>query len=154
MNSTAPKQYFTLEDANKRLPLVKSIVSDIVSLASSVVDRRERLERLKEGRQRSGDDVYSEELEKSSDELQKDMDRLQGFVDELQALGVELKDLERGLVDFPTKIDGRGAYLCWKPGEDEIAYWHEADAGFAGRKSLLEGMITGESFQGSSSEDS
>jgi len=47
-----------------------------------------------------------------------------------------LKDYFTGLVDFPSRLDGREVYLCWRFGEDEIAHWHELDAGFAGRQKI------------------
>jgi hypothetical protein len=150
MNSTAPKLLFTVEEANKRLPLVKSIVKDIVELFSSVNDRRERLERLRSNR--TDDDVYSEELDRSEDELQKDVERLQEYIEELQTLGVELKDPAIGLVDFRTLVEGREAYLCWRLGEEEIAFWHELKEGAAGRQSLLDSMLSSENF-GSDDED-
>jgi hypothetical protein len=56
-------------------------------------------------------------------------------MDELRQLGVEAKGHD-GLVDFPTIVDGRRAFLCWKLGEAEVSYWHELDAGFAGRQPL------------------
>ena len=56
---------------------------------------------------------------------------------ELEALGVQLKDFERGLVDFPSLRDGRVVLLCWQLGEgDELEWWHDVDAGFAGRTPL------------------
>ncbi len=57
----------------------------------------------------------------------------------LQAMDVVLRDLETGLVDFPSLRDGREVYLCWQEGEDEIAFWHEVDAGMAGRRPLDDG---------------
>jgi hypothetical protein len=57
---------------------------------------------------------------------------------ELREREVVLRDLERGLVDFPALRDGREIYLCWEEGEDEIAFWHEPDTGFAGRKPLTD----------------
>lgn len=59
-------------------------------------------------------------------------------VQEIEYLGVHVKDLRTGLVDFPYDRDGRIVYLCWKPDEDEIAWWHETDAGFAGRQPLTD----------------
>ena len=53
-----------------------------------------------------------------------------------QALGVLVKDLDRGLVDFPALRDGEEVLLCWQVGEGEIAYWHGLEEGFAGRKPL------------------
>ena len=56
---------------------------------------------------------------------------------ELEALGVQLKDYERGLIDFPSMRDGRVVLLCWQMGEgDEVSWWHDVDAGFAGRQPL------------------
>lgn len=52
--------------------------------------------------------------------------------------GVEVKGLQEGLIDFPTVIDGRDAYWCWQAGEEEIAWWHHRDAGFAGRRPVEE----------------
>lgn len=54
------------------------------------------------------------------------------------AAGVEIKSAERGLIDFPTVIDGVDAYWCWQAGEDEIAWWHPQDTGFAGRQRIVE----------------
>ena len=62
--------------------------------------------------------------------------RLQTLVDDICSEGCHLKDLESGLVDFPTLWEGREVYLCWKLGESEVGHWHEIEAGFAGRQSL------------------
>jgi hypothetical protein len=62
--------------------------------------------------------------------------RLQNLVDDICSEGCYLKDLESGLVDFPTLWEGREVYLCWKLGESEVSHWHEVEAGFAGRRSL------------------
>ncbi len=117
------------------LPLVKAIVSDLVQLTNEVTDRRHRLNHLLAGREREAEDVYSEELAEVERGLLRDMQRLREYVEELRQLGVEPKGGE-GLVDFPSESDGRPIYLCWKLGEPEILYWHEVDAGFAGRQPL------------------
>lgn len=61
---------------------------------------------------------------------------LQAALRELQEMEIVLRDLDRGLVDFPAIRDEREIYLCWEEGEEEIAFWHELDAGHAGRQSL------------------
>ena len=61
---------------------------------------------------------------------------LQSALRELQEMEIVLRDLDRGLVDFPTVREDREVYLCWEEGEDEIGFWHELDAGHAGRQSL------------------
>ena len=152
MNATADssKQFFTVEEANRRLPLVRAIVEDIVTLFADVHERKERLLRIRQksrGASQSEPTPYEEELDQIERELEKDIQKLDDFVQELRDLGVELKDYANGLVDFPTIIEGREAYLCWKRGEDEIAYWHELDAGFQGRQSLLEKSVSTESAE-------
>jgi len=144
MSSQPKKKYFTVEQANQALPLVRAIVTDIVTHFRDVHERKERLMRIRRrsgGATREADNLYSEEVQQIEEELEKDVARLQDYVDELQSLGVEFKDYVRGLVDFPALIDGREVYLCWQLDEPEIGYWHELDAGFQGRQSLLEGSI-------------
>jgi hypothetical protein len=62
---------------------------------------------------------------------------MEEYVRELKALGVELKDYFTGLIDFPSLMDGRPVYLCWRLGEPEVAHWHELEAGVAGRQKLV-----------------
>lgn len=62
--------------------------------------------------------------------------RVRGLLSAVQEMGVVVKDIDRGLVDFPAVIDGREVYLCWQLGEDSVAHWHELDAGFRGRRPL------------------
>lgn len=57
-------------------------------------------------------------------------------VEEIAEAGIVLRDADTGLVDFPSEREGRRIYLCWRLGEDAIAHWHEADAGFGGRRPL------------------
>jgi len=130
-----PQRIFTVEQANATLPLVRAITADLAELAREVIDRRERLSRLSGNRQQARG-PYAEEVAQIEDELEKDRGRLQGYVEELRQLGVEPKNGPDGLIDFPSMLDGRLVYLCWKLGESEVLHWHELDAGFAGRQSL------------------
>ncbi|MBC7821033.1 MAG: DUF2203 domain-containing protein [Planctomycetaceae bacterium] len=131
------KRFFTLAEANQRLPLVRVIVSDIVELFRDVTERRQRLIDLIERNQLGSKRVaspYTEELEQMQADIQADVERLNGFAQELADLGIELKDPNIGLIDFPTQVDGREAYLCWKLGEPEVGFWHELTAGVQGRQ--------------------
>ncbi|MGE0134948.1 MAG: DUF2203 family protein [Dehalococcoidia bacterium] len=56
----------------------------------------------------------------------------------LMEAGVEIKDRTRGLIDFPTTIDGSPSYWCWQAGEPDISWWHRQDAGFAGRRPVAD----------------
>ncbi len=134
-----PTKLFTVEQANAVLPLVRAITADLVQLSREVMERRERLVLLTAGRSTSAGDPYSEELAQIEEELEKDSQQLQAYVDELRELGVEPKSGPEGLVDFPCLVDDRLVFLCWKLGEGEVTHWHELNAGFAGRQSLVAG---------------
>jgi hypothetical protein len=133
--SDRSRKFFTVEEANRMLPLVRAIMTDLVQLTNEVTDRRHRLNHLLAGRDRDAEDVYSEELVEVERGIQRDTQRLREYLEELRQLGVEPKGGD-GLVDFPALWDGRLVYLCWKLGEPEVLYWHEIDAGFAGRQPL------------------
>jgi hypothetical protein len=129
------RKYFTIEEANKTLPLVRMIVTDIVRQNRVVEDLQQRLSRVSPERKRPSADVYSEELAQSEAELQADEAKLTAYIDELRKLGVEFKGPD-GLCDFYSIMDGREVFLCWRLGEPEVMFWHELDAGFAGRQPL------------------
>ena len=146
MTETKSRQYFTADEANRALPLVRVIVADIVELYATVHERRKRLSHIRQlpgSRNRDEDSLHGEELAQMDEEVKRDIHRVEEFVDELRNLGVELKDPVIGLVDFWSKMDGRDVLLCWKLGEDEIAYWHELDAGFGGRQLLMASSLAG-----------
>jgi hypothetical protein len=138
-----PARYFTIDQANATLPLVRAITNDLATLAKDVVERRHRLALLTSGRDLKPGDPYSDELAQMEAELERDAIRLQGYVDELRELGVEPKGAVEGLVDFPCKLDGRTVLLCWKLGEPEVLFWHDLESGFAGRQPLTAGSVPG-----------
>jgi len=136
------QEYFTVESANRTLPLVRSIVTDIVEKFRELNDLHGRLEVLQGSRREALTDAHREEVEEVERDFEKKKDELKTVVDELQGLGVQLKGPE-GLVDFPAMLDGREVYLCWKLGEPEVLFWHELEAGFAGRQHLTAEMTMG-----------
>lgn len=130
------KKYFTAAEANATLPLVRAIVRDITELSREIHERQERLARVRPPKHGQISEAYQEELRLAEAEMERDQERLLGYTQELRNLGVELKDYFTGLVDFPCLMDDREVYLCWRLGEAEVAYWHEVEAGFAGRQRL------------------
>jgi len=134
--SARPKRYFTVEQANLMLPLLRAIVGDIRDLAANLRQRQERRGRIRADRGSSLGEWYEEEERRADSELERDAAKLEEYIDELRSLGVQLKGWE-GVVDFPSMMDGREVCLCWKFGEPEVAHWHEVDAGFAGRQPLF-----------------
>jgi len=131
----AKRKYFTLEEANKMLPLVKAIVSDIVRQEKTVHELRERLAAVLVERRRPQNDPYTEELAHSQAQMETEESKHRNFIDELTKLGVELKGPD-GLCDFPSLRDGRPIFLCWRLGEPHVMHWHELDAGAAGRQPI------------------
>jgi hypothetical protein len=136
-----PRKLFTVEQANAALPLVRAITADLVKLSREVLERRERLALLSAGRGAAANDPYAQELAQIEEELEKDSDQLQAYVEELRELGVEPKSGPEGLIDFPSMMDDRLVFLCWKLGEPEVLHWHELEAGFRGRQSLTAGSV-------------
>ena len=137
-----PAKIFTIDEANAVLPLVRAITTDLAGLSRDVIERRQRLGHLNTDRDLESSDPYDAELALIEQDLETDTQRLQGYVDELRELGVQPKSGPEGLVDFPAMLDGHLVCLCWKLGEPEVLYWHEVDAGFAGRQSLTAGSVT------------
>jgi hypothetical protein len=131
----AKHRYFSVEEANKTLPLVRAIVSDIVRQWHTVNELRQRLSAVMSERKRPLGDPYSEELAQSQAEMECEESKLASYIDELTRLGVLLKGPD-GLCDFYSIIDGREVFLCWRLGEPEVLYWHEVNAGVAGRRPL------------------
>ena len=120
------RKLFTLAEANRALPLVRQIVTDIVRTHERASHLHAQLEHRLPPPQRG-------ELETN---LENTVDRLNDLVDELKEVGVELKDYRLGLIDFVGKHEGREIYLCWKLGEPAVDHWHELHDGFAGRQSV------------------
>jgi hypothetical protein len=131
------RKFFTIDEANATLPLVRAITADLVELSTHVIERRERLNLLTAGREVRGEDPYSQELAQVQREIEQDIERLQEYVEELRQIGVEPKNPAEGVVDFPAKLEGRVVFLCWQLGEPEVLHWHEVEAGFAGRQPIF-----------------
>jgi hypothetical protein len=125
------KRHYSQEDANGALPRVVELLEELRDARDRLSDREAR-EALAEAAPLNGGGDPGRVVS-------------QGFLDIREALGelqereIVLRDLDRGLVDFPHLRDGREVYLCWEEGEETIGFWHEFDAGHAGRQPLEDG---------------
>ena len=125
---------FSLEQANRALPLVRRIVQDIVAEHPRWKDLVARYELAAAGaRPEWGESQEQMTLRR---EIESVAGRINGYLDELSAVGCLLKGFEDGLVDFYGYQEGRLVFLCWRLGEDQVAHWHDLDEGFAGRKPI------------------
>ncbi len=114
---------FSLEEANRTLPLVRAIVRDWVALSAQVAERREQIAYLVAGRDPSLADVYGDELDEVQASLDRDARHLDRFVGELVQLGVRPFDANVGAVDFPAQIEAGDACYCWELGDSEVCHW-------------------------------
>jgi hypothetical protein len=134
-------QYFTLEEANKTLPYVRPVASDIVDAYRRWKDGVRRFEVIAAG-SRSDPGETDEQIE-----LREEVDgvarQISAYLEELSNVGCVFKGFDDGLVDFHSRIEGRDVFLCWRLGEEEITHWHELDAGFAGRQELVPELVQG-----------
>lgn len=123
-------RFFTLQEANSALPRLNELLEQAMQARRAIVEARPELwPVLKKSIGNGGS--------KKAGELLPEFQRLEAAVREVEHLGVHLKDVDLGLVDFLHRLpDGREVYLCWRYGEQEVAYWHELHAGYAGRKRL------------------
>ena len=121
---------FTLEEAERSLPLVRRIAEDIVSTHAEMRALLDELNQL------PGEEAQAErmkELEKNPLDLQASIRR---YVGELEQIGCFIKDFETGLIDWFTEMDGEIVYLCWRLGEETIEHWHTIEDGLAGRQPI------------------
>jgi hypothetical protein len=122
---------FSIEEANALLPKVRTILLKLRAAHTGVASMREGSKEASLGAERGGGGMLGGARYVSM------VEQLAHGSRELESLGVQIKDYERGLIDFPTMRGDRVVLLCWQLGEgDEVTWWHDIDAGFAGRQRL------------------
>ncbi len=128
---------FTLAEAESLLPNVDRLLRRAVEFKAAYAGAERRVESFQKRIMVMGGMVVDRTQVRESRERRDDAAAsLRAVLEEVQELGCVVKDLDIGLVDFPTTFQGREVYLCWKLGEPAIAYWHGVDEGFAGRKAI------------------
>ena len=122
---------FSVEEANALIPTVRRILETIQRLHSRLISFQADARYAAEGAEQGGGGMTDGPLYVTV------LMEMAEHSAELESLGIQLKDYERGLIDFPSLRDGRVVLLCWQLGEgDELEWWHDVDAGFAGRQPL------------------
>jgi hypothetical protein len=119
-------QLFTVDQANRTLPLVRRIVEDIVQQHRRWQEAIVELDLIVSGVRADLPDPRAVALEREVQSIAREIDVFQG---ELEALGIQLKDRRIGLIDFPSEMDGRRVLLCWRFGEPSVQFWHDENTG-------------------------
>ena len=131
----APR-YFTPEEANEALLEVRPLTERLVAHRRALVEAEAHRAGLAEHIAGNGGGIQPKTLADATEELEREAEALARCVHEIAELGGQVKDLDRGLVDFPALHGEDEVLLCWQLGEDEVAHWHGVDEGFAGRRPL------------------
>jgi hypothetical protein len=126
------ERVFTLSEARGLIPRLRKLLARVIREREALLDMRVEIDLAREKANEGGGGspmgpAYLTHLIAFSEGIQ-----------EIEYIGVHVKDFRTGLVDFPYDRDGRIVYLCWKPDEDEIGWWHEIEGGFAGRQPLTD----------------
>lgn len=125
---------FTLEEAERTLPLVRRIVQDLVATYPAWRAGVARYESLSLGAEPGRGETP--EMLAVRDQVAAQAERIDAYLRELEEIGCVFKGFEAGLVDFHSLRDDRPIFLCWRLGENRISHWHEIDGGFDGRQPI------------------
>ena len=122
------QKHYTLDEARALLPQVRQWLDQLDQVKEQLARLDERLsDRIANGHDLGGDSVSR---------WLKAVVAFNGLLGEFARREIQIKDLDRGLVDFPAFIGGREVFLCWEHGEEDIEYWHDLESGYAGRERL------------------
>jgi hypothetical protein len=122
------ERHFSRAEANALLPQLTELLSQLRGAKDELTDT-EAHEALAEAAPANGGGEQGRQVGVAFLEVRR-------LLETIERSGIVLRDIDRGLVDFPTVIDGREVYLCWELGEDAVGFWHDMDAGYGGREPL------------------
>jgi hypothetical protein len=132
----AVERNFSPEEANELLPIVRPLVERMVEAKLALDGAQAEADDVSTRISGNGGGLPPARLAEVDAAVSRRATELARALEEIQALGVVVKDLDTGLVDFPSVRDGRDVLLCWRLGENEVAFWHGYDDGFAGRQPI------------------
>jgi hypothetical protein len=122
------ERHFTREEANALLPQLTAMLGQLREAKDDLTDA-EAHEALSEAAPSNGGGEEGKQVGVGFLEVRR-------LLETIEQSGIVLRDIDRGLIDFPAVMDGREVYLCWELGEDEVSFWHDLETGFDGREPL------------------
>ncbi len=130
-------RYFTLAEARAALPLVSPIIREAVLAKSRFTEAEKALQDLSRRiLMMGGINVDTSVAESWKSQYDSSGQTLKSALERIEAMGILVKDLDIGLIDFPTLFHGQEVYLCWRMDEDNIGHWHGVHEGFKGRRPI------------------
>jgi hypothetical protein len=130
---------FDLDAANDALAAVAPLLATLSDQRAELIRLRDRTLAAHAAATTGGGPGMDEtEAQRIRLRMQGIVDQMAAAVARIDALGITLRDIERGLIDFPALVEGRPVWLCWQLGETDVAFWHEFDSGFGSRRPLIE----------------
>lgn len=121
-------RHYTPDEARALLPEIRIWLGHLKSERTKAIELESKLGRLSaEGRDLGGAEVHG---------WIKSLCQIKRMMEEFQRREIQIKDVDRGLIDFPAIVGGREVFLCWEEGEEDIEFWHDLDSGYAGREPL------------------
>jgi hypothetical protein len=129
-------RYFTPEEANEALATVRPLAEELVTRRRALRESETRREASRRRLAGNGDGLDARRAAAAEAEISREAEGLERCLSRLEELGVLVKDLDRGLVDFPALRGDEEVLLCWQVGEEQVAHWHGLEEGFAGRRPL------------------
>ena len=129
--SRMEERVFTLAEARDLVPPLRSILQEVVEEWGRIRDLHPEIQKARDSAAYDGFSKFGVTYVES-------VSHLMFLINQVKEMGVILKDVDKGLCDFPYMRQGRVVYLCWHLGEDSIAFWHDIETGFAGREPLDE----------------
>jgi hypothetical protein len=121
-------RHYSVDEANALLPRVKPVLRKLRDAKDLLTDE-DAHEVLSDAAPTNGGGESGRQVGEAFLEVRR-------LLTALQEAGIVVRDIDRGLIDFPTLRDGEEVYLCWELGEDGIEYWHELESGYRGRQPL------------------
>ena len=131
-----PDRYFTLDEAREHVPWLAQLFADLKPLRARAQELGGETRALEQRIGSNGGSTTRDRLEQQRGLFEEVAAQINQKADAISEKGILVKGIEPGLVDFPSLREGREVYLCWREGEAQIDFWHEVDAGFAGRQPL------------------
>lgn len=123
------QKFFTLQEANQALKIIRPLMGEVQTIREKILaNQPDAWPAIEKSAGNGGNQALSRMVD--------DFEKLDALIHQILDTGAQIKDINIGLLDFSAMRNGHEVYLCWKYGEGDIAFWHEIDAGYAGRQPI------------------